>query len=295
MSQTPQSVVPATLLPQRLAAAWEAVEAGKTTPDDYNREYERLLGAARAEWEEALLLHGEANLEQSLLSELAGYLGISPAVARGRCQGVARRLEREWQAEVGEGGAESVERFYDRNQTHLYELTWWHTLSEDSSPLAYVVALDFARKRGCRRYLDFGAGVGSGAILFARDGLETSLADISGTMLDFSRWRFQIRDLSASFIDLKTESLPARAFDLIAAMDVFEHLVDPVRAVDELHAALRPGGLIFGRFAVEPGDDRSEHIVRDIGPVVAHFRDLGMEQIWEDGWLWGHRAYQRVG
>jgi hypothetical protein len=53
------------------------------------------------------------------------------------------------------------------------------TLIDETSPLACVLALEYARRYGCRCYLDFGAGVGSKAILFARYGLELAVADIS--------------------------------------------------------------------------------------------------------------------
>ena len=74
-----------------------------------------------------------------------------------------------------------------------------------------------------------------------------TLADISATLLDFARWRISWRRLQARFIDLKHESLPDAEFDMILALDVFEHLCDPVATVDQLWKALKPGGLLFAR------------------------------------------------
>jgi len=176
----------------------------------------------------------------------------------------------------------------------LYELAWWHTLNEDESPLAYVVALHFAHQHACRRVLDFGAGIGSGAILFARNGLAVTLADISSPLLQFSEWRFRQRKLPAQFIDMKHHTLPEEGFDLVTAMDVFEHLVEPLQAVDRLSDTLRPGGLLFGRFNVEPDDERSEHIVRDFAPVFRRMEERGLVQVWEDQWLWGHQAFRKA-
>ena len=53
-----------------------------------------------------------------------------------------------------EGFLEAVEAFYDRSQAYLFDLMWWHTLTHDQTPLAYVVALKFAQRHTCRRYLD---------------------------------------------------------------------------------------------------------------------------------------------
>jgi 2-polyprenyl-3-methyl-5-hydroxy-6-metoxy-1,4-benzoquinol methylase len=38
---------------------------------------------------------------------------------------------------------------------------------------------------------------------------------------------------------------------MITAMDVFEHLSDPLGTVDHIARALQSGGFLFGRFAVE--------------------------------------------
>jgi 2-polyprenyl-3-methyl-5-hydroxy-6-metoxy-1,4-benzoquinol methylase len=86
--------------------------------------------------------------------------------------------------------------------------------------------MEFASSVGCKTCLDFGSGVGSGALLFRSHGFDVTLADISRMMLSFCKYRFETRGLDASFIDLKQSKLPATAFDFITAMDVFEHLVD---------------------------------------------------------------------
>jgi len=176
----------------------------------------------------------------------------------------------------------------------MYELIWWHSLRDDASPLAYVTALHLAQQRGCRRYLDFGAGVGSGGILFAHHGFDVTLADISSTLLQFTSWRLGRRNLHATYIDLKTSSLTRDAFDFVTAMDVFEHLVDPVSTVEQLSGALKPGGFLFARIAAEPDVDRPQHIVHDFEPTFARLRSLGFTEVWRDAWLWGHQVFQKA-
>ena len=282
------------LLPQQLAATWDEVERGRLTAGDYERERERLLAEYRQQWRRALVLPGDEDLVASLTAELTDYLEIpaDEVVRLGR--EAPERIEREWQEHVSTGSPASIERFYDRAEVHLHELTWWHTLAEDDSPLAYVVALRFAQAHKCHDYLDFGSGVGSAGILFARAGFSVCLADISSALLDFSRWRFQARGMVVRHLDLKRERLPAEAFDIVTAMDVFEHLVDPVAAVDELWGTLRPGGLLFGRFAAMADDPRAEHIVTDFEPVFHRLDQLGMAEVWRDAWLWGHQAFRKA-
>jgi ubiquinone/menaquinone biosynthesis C-methylase UbiE len=286
--------VTAVLLPQQLAAAWDEVEHGRLTAGDYEREKKRLLAEYRQQWRRALMLPGRKDLVASLAGELTEYLQIPADQAARLGRESAERIEREWQEQVSPGSPGSIERFYDRAEVHLHELTRWHSLAEDDSPLAYVVALRFAQAHHCHDYLDFGSGVGSAGILFARAGFSVCLADISSVLLDFSRWRHEPRGLAVQHLDLKRERLPAETFDIVTAMDVFEHLVDPVAAVDELWRALRPGGWVFGRFAATAEDPRGEHIVTDFEPVFRRFAQLGMSEVWEDAWLWGHQAFQKA-
>jgi len=64
-------------------------------------------------------------------------------------------------------------------------------------------------------------------------GFTATLADISSSLLGFSAWR-RGSGSYRPYIDLKISLLPSRGFDVITAMDVFEHLSDPVEAVEKL-------------------------------------------------------------
>ncbi len=281
------------LPPDRVRSLWQSVEQRALTADDAMREQERLVDELRAVWTRALLGAGEKSLEAGLLEELATYFDhADPVDLERRCREATRRLKVDW-LRMGRPDARSIERFYEESEEYIFDLMWWHTLRDDRAPLAYVVALEFARQRGCRRFLDFGSGVGSGAILFARHGMPAALADISPTLLDFARWRFTRRTLPATFIDLKNARLPHRRFDIITAMDVFEHLTDPVAVVDDLAAALVPGGYIFGRFAAETDEERPQHIVVDFAPTLARLASRGFVEVWRDDWLWGHQVFQK--
>jgi 2-polyprenyl-3-methyl-5-hydroxy-6-metoxy-1,4-benzoquinol methylase len=282
------------LLPDQLKDFWQTVARDEHTAEEYTHEYERLLAEYRQIWERALILHGHQDLQESLLAELGRYTQCSDgAEVQRRCEHAVASLKHEWEDKVQPADRQSIERFYDESQAMLYELTWWHTLGEDVSPLSYVLALRFAQQHGCRSYLDFGAGVGAGGILFARHGLQAALADISSSLLRFSAWRLGIRKLPAQYFDLKLSGLPSQAFDVITAMDVFEHLSDPVQAVENLWEALKPGGFLYARISAEPDEDRPQHIVQDFEPTFEHMRALGFVEVWRDEWLWGHQVFRK--
>jgi len=283
------------LLPDQLQALWQAVGERRLTAEEFTRKQDGLLAEYRAMWTQALVVEGRENLRDSLLRELGDYVQCEDIdELRRRCERAVETLKGEWHAQVRVGEERAIERFYDQSQTTVYELMWWHTLHDDLSPLAYVTALHLARQHDGLQYLDFGAGVGSGGILFARHGFNVTLADISSTLLRFSEWRLERRGLPAVYIDLKNQELPPNAFDFVTAMDVFEHLVDPVATVEQLWKALRPGGFLYARIAVEDDEDRPQHIVQDFGPTFKRMEMLGFVKVWQDAWLWGHQVFQKA-
>ena len=152
--------------------------------------------------------------------------------------------------------------------------------------VADVTASRFAQQRECRHYLDFGSGVGSGAILFARHGFQVTLADIGTRLLDFSRWRLALRGLPAQPIDLNAAaSQPGIRFRQCHGR--LRNLVDPPGAVEQIGSALKPGGFLFARITAEPDEDRPQHIVQDFEPTFERLRSLGFIEVWRDEWLWG--------
>ena len=282
-------------LAPRLKALWAEVEAGRLTIEQgYARQQEWIGGYAEI-WADGLLLPGENDLRRSILIELGNLESCDDlAEIESRCRSAMLKMKEEWNVGFREGDAEFVVNYYDKSTNYPYELMWWHTLAEDQSPLAYVAALNLALRNGFTDSLDFGAGVGSGGLLFFRHGFRIALADISSTLLDFSRRRLKARGIPATLIDLKTTELPSERYDFITAMDVFEHIAEPEKAVEPLATALRPGGILFGRFDVLPDENRPSHIARDFGPMFNRLNELGFEECWRDDWLWGHQGFRKV-
>jgi 2-polyprenyl-3-methyl-5-hydroxy-6-metoxy-1,4-benzoquinol methylase len=282
------------LLADELKRLWRRVEANELLREDFSLKHQQGLAAYTKIWSDALLLEGYHDLPQSLVHELGLYLKCQDlAELQLHCSRAVENLANLWRDKVDPRDRISVENFYNETEEEIYELMWWHTLADDLSPLAYVTALQFAQREGCRSCLDFGAGVGSGSLLFVKDGLNVGLADISSPLLEFSRWRFQLRRLPGEFFDLKTSDLPNESFDMVTAMDVFEHLVDPLNAVKKLSDVLKPGGFLFGRFSAEPNEDRPMHVVQDFGPTLSCLRNFGFIEVWRDDWLWGHQVFQK--
>ncbi len=187
------------LLPDRLKEKWKDVEDKKATVEEFEERQAAWFEEYREIWRKGLLLDGQTDLGQSLLVELGRHVGCTDlAEVRRRCAQASSGVKAEWEEIVRPGDRDSVERFYNQSVAEIYGLLWWHALEDDHSPLAYVAALEFAKGKGCKSYLDFGSGVGSGAVLFARNGFEAACADISTPLLDFCRFRQSIRGIEGA-------------------------------------------------------------------------------------------------
>lgn len=99
-------------------------------------------------------------------------------------------------------------------------------------------------------FLDFGMGRGHWCMLARSFGCDVSGTDIAATQSEDAR-RFGV-----AFIPI--DALPAQAFDIINAEQVFEHLVAPSEILARLASALKPGGLI--RINVPLGFDAKRRI-----------------------------------
>lgn len=279
----------------QLKTLWPKVDSGQLSQAAFSEKQNALLGAYREIWADAQVLPNEQDLSRSLCLELGRLVGCDDLQEiQNRCRLAVHAMKSDWESTVVPAQAETIQTYYDTSEHYAYELIWWHALEEDLSPLAYVSALHLALNNGCKEALDFGSGVGSGSLLFARHGANISLADISSTLLDFCKHRLAARNVPAKFLDLKTQALPIASYDFITAMDVFEHIAEPEDLVDTLDAALKPGGILFGRFASEIDPDRPSHIANNFEPMFARLSERGYTEIWRDEWLWGHQAFQKT-
>lgn len=235
--------------------------------------------ALRERWLEAVRLPDRSDARESVLAELSEYTGEPIDVVERRCRAAVDEQRDLWYERERDSEA-SLTEFYNGCDAYVYELLWWHALEQGDAPAWNARLLDIAERFGCRRSLDFGAGVGTNSILLARAGLDVTLADISDVLQKCARWRLERRGIEGTFLDLKEEPLPEGAYDLVSAVDVLEHVADPLDTLRTLHRALAPGGiLVFDLIASEPDPERPFHLLRTKFPVRATIRATGFEHI----------------
>lgn len=96
----------------------------------------------------------------------------------------------------------------------------------------------FSIRKG--RLLDVGCGPGDSASLFAQAGFEVLGVEVSPYAASVARER----GIEVVLLDIEKETLPAGPFQAIAALEVLEHLRDPLDAFFKMLSALSPSGEI---------------------------------------------------
>ncbi len=230
-----------------------------------------------AAWREALLLPGETDLIESGLRELAEFYGISREQALRRCEAALADSKREWET-APRRTPEAIKDFYRSTQSYVFEHVWWHA-TDVATNSVNVELLKHAQSLGANRYLDFGSGVGANAILFARQGFQVTLADISPAMLEFAGWRLRRRGIEAELLDLNQLRLPDNHFDFVTAVDVFEHLPEPENELRQINRTMRVGGELVFNCQAGQDDDRPMHVLKSDRQVWQALRGCGFRRI----------------
>jgi 2-polyprenyl-3-methyl-5-hydroxy-6-metoxy-1,4-benzoquinol methylase len=117
-----------------------------------------------------------------------------------------------------------------------------------------------------------------------------TLVDLRSPMLDFARWRFRRHpNVEVAEPGLGADLPLRRDYDVIACLEVLEHVVNPLEVVRHLTAHLKAGGALFVNFVDEPGGDENllesaaqrtvtiEYLNRElraVAPLHAHGPDV---------------------
>lgn len=84
----------------------------------------------------------------------------------------------------------AIESFYRNQFLEAYVLANWHAgITNDRTPLIYPMAVHHAKHLHLRHVLDYGNGIGSGALCMALVDCSITCADVADELLRFVRYR----------------------------------------------------------------------------------------------------------
>lgn len=238
------------------------------------------------------------DLKLELGEELAEYFGSSLESVLQQMSSGKERFALEWIGKrVDPSNPEEVVRFYDETDAEVFELAEWYSDDRPHHPI--LTCVDIASELTGRRFLDYGSGIGSAAIVFGIAGFDVTIADVSSPLLEFAAWRCAKRGIGVQVIDLKKDGLQPGHHDVILCFDVLEHVPVPLEVAGRLREALVPRGLLFmsAPFGADP--ERPMHIVHD-RRALDRVRAIGFDERWAltrrfpDYGRSGPRVFQRV-
>ena len=136
--------------------------------------------------------------------------------------------------------------------------------------------------------LEYGCGTGLLSFAFQADLGEITLADTSQGMLDVLSEKIVaagVANMHPARLDLSTDPLPAKRFDLTYSLMTLHHIEDPKAIIKKFHALLQPAGILCiadldkedGTFHTDGTTD--VHLGFDRGELQTWVEDAGFADV----------------
>ncbi len=140
----------------------------------------------------------------------------------------------------------------------------------------FATSLKLAREVGGARTLDYGCGDGTFLGLLSGESYAPRVAigaELHSHMIDECRRRFASYDgLQFALISDLDQDDERGTYDTIYCMEVFEHVVDPVKLLDQFNQWLAPGGTLVISVPIETGPPV---VVKQLVRRMAGWRGIG--------------------
>lgn len=99
----------------------------------------------------------------------------------------------------------------------------------------------FEKYRQTNRFLDVGCGAGTLLKAALNENWETVGVEVSSSSVEF----LKKEKIEVFHGELSAANFPADSFDVVAAIEILEHIEEPRKILDEIYRILRPGGLLW--------------------------------------------------
>ncbi|MBA2504440.1 MAG: class I SAM-dependent methyltransferase [Thermoleophilaceae bacterium] len=195
-------------------------------------------------------------------SELREYLGDS--YDRSRLERYGEQLDEEFER-VGD-----EQSFYRSSEGYLYNLTAF-AMTRTKEPYLKLLTETVAPPA---RLLDYGCGIGSDGLVLLEEGYRVEFADFDNPSTRYLRWRLDRRGVEAPIYDLDI-GRPPTGFDLAFALDVIEHVEDPLAFLSELEER---ADLVLVNFLEDEPCDTPLHRKLPVRKLVRHAKRRNLRE-----------------
>ncbi|MEX0896396.1 MAG: methyltransferase domain-containing protein [Patescibacteria group bacterium] len=131
---------------------------------------------------------------------------------------------------------EQIANFYKKNIDYISNLVIWHESGDRS--ITDDLLKKLVNKYNIQSVIDFGCGVGTDGIRFEKLGLDVAYVDYDCPSIDFLKWRIQKNNLKGVIYNVETD-FEYPSHDLFWAIDVLEHLPDPIKIIEQIPQSTR--------------------------------------------------------
>ena len=207
-------------------------------------------------------------LVATLADDLGTFTGQSPTTTW-----TAMREGMAVVAQMWETWPQSEEKFYLNPQVgvgYALDLAWWHSHGGGG--------LEHASGLAGKRVLDYGSGIGTFALIAARDGAQVEAWEVNPWLREFTQFRAQQHGLN---VTLLTDE-PTGQYDAIMCWHVLEHLSDPLQTLQKFRSMLSPNGVLIMQADFHSEDGHPMHHTMTEAEVAALLRSAGLVSVGED-------------
>ncbi len=99
----------------------------------------------------------------------------------------------------------------------------------------------FEKYRKTNRFLDVGCGAGTLIKAALKENWKAEGVEVSRSSVEFLRKE----NIEVFQGELSAANFPDDSFDVVAAIEILEHIYEPGKMLGEIHRVLRPGGLLW--------------------------------------------------
>ena len=200
----------------------------------------------------------------NLIDDLVEYTGRGERLVKARCAIASTELA--WQFEKHR---ENPLDFYRNSDLYIFALTLYQTKLQDAGVHDWL--RENIKRYGWKTMLDYGGGIGEYTIIGKKAGLEVVYLDVRGSKTaDYALHRFYKNEIGQPLFWAEGHKID-KDFDVVVAMDVFEHLENPQEVIEQI--AKHTKYLICNPMDVKYNWPYPQHISKfDIEP---YFENIG--------------------